>query len=226
MIPLYCGFDQREAAAYHVFCQSVIQTATSPVAFYPLALKLLPEYTETHTDGSNQFIYSRFLVPFLQDYRGWAIFADGDMLCRADISELWAMRDQRYAVMVAKHNYTSKAQRKYIGTSLETHNAVYPRKNWSSVMLWNCGHPANRILTPKYVEEHSGRVLHRFEHLHDEQIGDLPREWNWLASEYEHNPDAKLVHYTLGVPGMEHYKDCDHSAEWHLTKQAVNHIEA
>jgi lipopolysaccharide biosynthesis glycosyltransferase len=119
----------------------VIQTATSPVAFYPLALKLLPEYTETHTDGSNQFIYSRFLVPFLQDYRGWAIFADGDMLCRADISELWAMRDQRYAVMVAKHNYSSKAQRKYIGTSLETHNAVYPRKNWSSVMLWNCPAP-------------------------------------------------------------------------------------
>lgn len=225
MIPLYVGFDQREAAAYHVFCQSVIETATCPVAFVPLNLKSLPDYSETHTDGSNSFIYSRFLVPHLQGYKGWAIFADGDMLCRADIAELWARRDPHKAVMVAKHDYQSKHKLKYIGTSMQTHNANYPRKNWSSVVLWNCEHPANRQLTPDYVMSVTGRQLHRFEHLDDSEIGEFPLEWNWLVSEYSHNDEARLVHYTLGVPGIKFYRSCSHSKEWHETRCRMDHIE-
>lgn len=195
--------------------------ASRPVTFTPLALRLLHEYDEVHSDGSNAFIYSRFLVSHLQNYKGWAIFADGDMLCRADIKELWDMRDDTYGVMVAKHEYQTKHKEKYIGTGIQTINRDYPRKNWSSVMLINCEHPENRILTPAYVMASSGRELHTFSHLRDEDIGEIPKEWNWLVGEYAHNDDAKLVHYTLGVPIIPHYKDCDYAEEWLSTLDEV-----
>lgn len=186
---------------------------------------MLKGYEETHTDGSNAFIYSRFLVPHLQNYKGWAIFCDGDMLVRDDIAKLWALRDDNYAVQVVKHKYKTKSKKKYIGTSMETVNCDYERKNWSSVILWNCEHPGNRILTPEYVMGATGRKLHRFEHLIDEDIGDLPMEWNWLADEYTHNEDAKLVHYTLGVCSIPAYKDSSHNEEWFATVKQLTHIE-
>ena len=226
MIPIFVGLDPRETAAYHTFCQSVINKASRPLAFHPLALSLLRDYEEKHTDGSNAFIYSRFLVPHLMGYRGWAIFADGDMLCRDDIAKLWAMRDDQYAVQVVKHDYESKAKRKYIGTSMETHNVSYPRKNWSSVILWNCEHPANRILTPEYVMDATGRKLHRFEHLLDGEIGELPKEWNWLAEEMEPNEDASLVHYTLGVPVIKAYEHSQHAKEWFECFYQTSHVDA
>lgn len=192
----------------------MLATASRPVAFIPLSLPLLNDYTETHRDGSNAFIYSRFLVPHLQDYKGWSIFADGDMILRDDIAQLWKMRDERYAVMVAKHIYKTKAKRKYLGSSMETINPDYDRKNWSSLILWNCEHPFNRLLTPEYVMDGTGRNLHRFAHLSDDDIGTLPLEWNWLVGEYGPNEDAKLVHFTLGIPAIAAYEKCDYSREW------------
>ncbi|MCM3900887.1 MAG: hypothetical protein ND866_04210, partial [Pyrinomonadaceae bacterium] len=106
-----------------------------------MALRLLKDYDEVHSDGSNQFIYSRFLVPHLMEYKGWAMFFDGDMLCRSDIKELWKLRDDSYGLMVAKHNYKTKHKLKYLGTDMLTVNPDYPRKNWSSVMLINCEYP-------------------------------------------------------------------------------------
>lgn len=191
----------------------------------PLALPLLRDYEETHTDGSNAFIYSRFLVPHMQGFKGWAIFCDGDMLLKEDIHELWKLRDDQYAVMVVKHDYKTKSKTKYIGTSMETVNPDYPRKNWSSVILWNCAHPQNRLLTPEHVMKATGRHLHTFSHLTDDEIGELPKEWNWLTTEYPENPDAKLIHYTLGVPGIRFYADSDHSDEYHAAAQQVMHIE-
>jgi lipopolysaccharide biosynthesis glycosyltransferase len=192
-----------------------------------LALNLLRrDYEEKHTDGSNAFIYSRFLIPHLQGYKGWAIFCDGDMLCRADIKELWAMRDDAYGVLVAKHNYKTKHKQKYLGTDMQTINVDYPRKNWSSVMLINCEYPENRILTPEYVMGAKGSQLHRFEHLRDEDIGGIPLTWNWLVGEYEHDQDAKLVHYTLGVPAIQAYADCDHAKEWFDTLYEARSIAA
>ena len=226
MIPIWVGFDQREAVAYHVFCQSVIQNASEPIAIHPLALHMLKDYTETHRDGSNAFIYSRFLIPHLQGYSGWAIFCDGDMVCLGDIAELWGLRDDTKAVMVVKHNYQTKQKRKYIGTSMETINVDYPRKNWSSVMLWNCSHPSNALLTPHYVMANPGSNLHRFKHLGDDEIGELPKEWNHLVDEQETNLDAKLLHYTLGVPGIKHYKDCGRAQGWLKAHDAMNHIDA
>ena len=204
----------------------MITHSSIPVTFTPLALRLLHDYEESHADGSNAFIYSRFLVPHLQGFKGWALFVDGDMLCRADIKELWAMRDDAYGVMVAKHNYLTKHKIKYIGSDMQTVNQDYPRKNWSSVMLINCAHPENRILTPSYVMGAKGSQLHRFEHLRDEDIGSIPLAWNWLVGEYEHDPDAKLVHYTLGVPAIQAYAQCDHAKEWFDTLYETRSIAA
>jgi lipopolysaccharide biosynthesis glycosyltransferase len=229
VIPLFIGYDGRQSAAYHVFAQSVIKTATRPVALIPLALNLLTGYSETHGDGSNAFIYSRFLVPHMQGFDGWALFCDGDMVCLSDIAELWGMRDESKAVMVVKHNYQTAHPRKYIGSSMETHNVSYPRKNWSSVMLWNCAHPRNKILTPGYVMDSSGTKLHRFAHLADDEIGELPKEWNYLVGEKPVGEQpcgrAKLVHYTLGIPGIKHYSVCEYSEPWFEASYAMNYID-
>jgi lipopolysaccharide biosynthesis glycosyltransferase len=177
----------------------------------PLALTLLDSYTETHTDASNEFVYSRFLVPHLMDYNGWAIFIDGDMILQDDISNLWNLRDNSKAVMLVKHDYKTKMPIKYFGAK----NEDYPRKNWSSVILWNCSHPAHKTLSPEFVQSSTGQYLHRFSWLTDNDIGELPVEWNWLADEYGVNNNAKLIHYTLGTPCFEEFADTPMSEYWH-----------
>jgi lipopolysaccharide biosynthesis glycosyltransferase len=217
-INLGVGFDQREAVAYHVFCQTVIDRSTMPVQFLPLAENTLNEYKEVHTDGSNRFIYSRFLTPYLMNFSGWAIFADGDMVCQADISELWSLRDDSKAVQVVKHDYKTKVIKKYLGNK----NEDYPRKNWSSLILWNCGHPKNAILTPEFIQAQPGSYLHRFSWLGDYLIGGIDVEWNWLAIEYPENPNAKLIHYTLGTPCFKEYTNESMSDAWKSSYLRVN----
>jgi len=211
LIKIVVGFDQRESVAYHTFTQSVIEKASIPVLFLPLAINTLEGYKENHTDQSNDFIYSRFLTPYLNNFNGWAIFADGDMVCQSDIKELWDFRDDSKALLVVKHNYKTKAHKKYLGNI----NEDYPRKNWSSVILWNCSHPKHKILTPEFISSKSGSYLHRFSWLSDADIGELPKEWNWLAIEYPKNKEAKLIHYTLGTPCFDDYKNTDMSEYWH-----------
>lgn len=225
MIRVFMGFDPVEAVAFHVCTHSIIRHSHVPVAITPLALVNLSGYTEQHKDGSNQFIYSRFLVPHLMEYKGWAIFMDGDMLLRDDIANLWAMRDESKAVMCIKHDYKTRAAIKYLGAK----NEDYPRKNWSSVILWNCAHPANRVVTPEFVEKATGAQLHRFTWLKDEEIGELPIEWNWLPDEFGENDNAKLLHFTLGLPSFYEYADSPMACEWHrenilanYTKQTIN----
>ncbi|NDC39903.1 MAG: glycosyltransferase, partial [Proteobacteria bacterium] len=210
MIRLTVGFDQREAISFHTFVQSVLDCSSEPISVTPLVLSALPGYEETHQDGSNTFIYSRFLTPWLMEFQGWAIYADGDMVCRADLKELWDSRDERFAVMVVKHDYQTKAEKKYLGNR----NENYPRKNWSSVILWNCGHPKNKVLDPAFVMGQGGAFLHRFSWLEDSDIGELAKEWNWLAIEYPPLKHAKLIHYTLGAPCFKEYRLCDLSEHW------------
>ena len=218
IIRLVVGFDQREAIAYHTFCQSVLEKASLPVQFLPLATHSLAGYQESHADGSNAFIYSRFLTPYLNDFSGWAIFADGDMICQADIRQLWDLRDDSKAVMVVKHDYQTKASKKYLGNK----NENYPRKNWSSLVLWNCAHPAHRQLTPDFVQKQTGAFLHRFTWLDDDLIGELPKVWNWLTTEYEDNNDAKLLHYTLGTPCFKDYQNAPMAEEWFAAHQRLS----
>jgi lipopolysaccharide biosynthesis glycosyltransferase len=211
MIPIFIGYDPRESIAFHVCSNSIIRHSSHPVSINPLALNILKDYEEKHTDGSNHFIYSRFLVPHLMEYKGWAIFMDGDMLLRDDIEKLWALRDETKAVMVVKHNYKTKMTEKYLGSK----NEDYPCKNWSSVILWNCGHRANKIITPEFIQSATGATLHRFTWLDENLVGQLPIEWNWLPDEYGANPRAKLLHYTLGTPSFHEFATTPMGDEWH-----------
>lgn len=218
-IPIFIGFDPREAVAYHVCTNSIIRHSSHPVSITPLALNTLGDYTETHADGSNQFIYSRFLTPFLTDYQGWALFIDGDMLLRDDIVNLWNLRDETKAVMVVQHNYQTRMTEKYLGSR----NQNYPRKNWSSVILWNCAHPKNVVLTPTWIQDATGAQLHRFTWLEDHEVGALPKEWNWLPDEYGANPEAKLLHYTLGTPCFHDFALTPMADEWHRERIYTNY---
>jgi lipopolysaccharide biosynthesis glycosyltransferase len=222
-IPIYVGYDAREAACYHVWCQSVIQRSSLTAAFIPLHGPMLQNFNGQR-DGTNAFIYSRFLVPYLSGYDGFAIFVDGDMVVLEDIAKLWELRDPMKAVQVVKHDYKTKHPRKYIGTPMEAANVDYPGKNRSSVILWNCAHPRNRILTRELVSEAGGQFLHRFAWLSESDIGELPPEWNALALEQDIS-GASLVHYTLGAPGFTYYDRCDGADHWHRAKKAAMHME-
>lgn len=221
-ITIVVGFDQVEAVAYHTFCQSVLEKSTIPVQFIPLSLNTLSFYKEMHIDGSNKFIYSRFLTPYLCDFQGRAIYADGDMVCNTDISELVKIFDDSKAVQLVKHDYHTKYPKKYLGNK----NENYPRKNWSSLIFFNCQHPANKILTPEFIQSKDGKFLHRFSWLKDEEIGELEKSWNYLAIEYDHKPKAKLIHYTLGTPCFKQFKYSDMSDIWwktfHRATQGIN----
>jgi len=221
MIPIFIGYDPREAIAFHVCSNSIIRHASGPVQIIPLSLNLLKDYEEKHTDGSNHFIYSRFLVPHLMGFSGHAIFMDGDMIVRDDIYKLWELRDPTLDVQVVKHDYKTKMQTKYLGAK----NEDYPRKNWSSVILWNCASYPNRKLTPEYVQNATGAQLHRFQHIKDERIGELPIEWNWLPDEFGPNPDAKLLHYTLGTPSFHEFATTPMGDEWHRERILTEYCE-
>lgn len=213
MIRIFCGYDPREAVGYHAFQQSVIENTREKVAFIPLAGQ--------QKDGTNAFTYERFRVPEYCSWSGFAIFADAsDMLCIGDIAELVALRDKEKAVQVVKHDYTTRHPRKYIGTPMETDNADYPRKNWSSLILWNCEH-WEHFEHRRELAEADGAYLHRFRWLMDDLIGDLPAAWNWLADEYGENANAKLLHWTAGQPGFYHYKDAPHASQW---RQSVRNV--
>jgi lipopolysaccharide biosynthesis glycosyltransferase len=220
MIPIFIGYDTKETVAYHVCSNSIIRRASQPIGISPLAINTL-NYAETHNDGSNQFVYTRFLVPHLMNYNGWAIFIDGDMILRDDIVELWDLRDDTKAVMVVKHNYETKTAVKYLGAK----NENYPRKNWSSVVLWNCSHPDNQTVTPEFIKHSTGSELHRFSWLADELIGELPIEWNWLADEFGDNQNAKLVHYTLGTPCFKEFQNSPMSAQWYAELFLTNYYQ-
>ena len=210
MIPIFVGYDPRESLNFSVLVNSLTRLASQPISIIPINLENIDFYAETHTDGSTEFSYSRFLVPYMMEYNGWAIFMDCDMLARTDISELWSLCDSRYAIMCVQHNYQTSSTVKFLGNV----NRNYNRKNWSSVMLINCAHEGNRVLTPTLVENQTGQYLHQFKWLDDKLIGSLPAEWNWLADEYGANKDAKLIHYTLGSPCFEEYRNVPMADQW------------
>jgi hypothetical protein len=224
VIPLFVGYDPRESVVYHVLNQSILETASIPVAEIPLHTRMLKDF-DGQQDGTNAFIYSRFLIPWVMGFNGWALYCDSDMLFRDDIAKLWALRDDSKAVMVVKHDYKTRHSLKSIGTALESRNEDYPRKNWSSMVLWNCGHPRNRIVTRDFASSAGGKTLHRFQWLQDDEIGEIPGEWNHLVGEKPYDAKAKLVHFTLGSPCFDFYRKCDYSDEWHRTKAQLERAD-
>ena len=220
-IPVFVGYDPREAIAYHVCANSIIRNASAPVAIIPVALNLFTDYKETHGDNSNHFVYTRFLVPYLMDFKGRAIFIDGDMVVRGDIIELYESLQASYDVAVVKHNYKTRMPVKYMGAP----NEDYPRKNWSSVIVWNCQSYPNRRLTPDFVQKQPGSFLHRFSWIDDDRIQALPIEWNWLPDELGENTEAKLLHYTLGTPCFREFADTTQAAEWHKERALTDYCQ-
>ena len=192
---IFIGYDARQPVAYSVLQSSIIRRSSEPASISPLVLNTLP----IKRKGLTPFTFSRFVVPHLCDFNGWALFLDIDILLLHDISKLFEMADDKYAVMVSKNEH---------------------KFEWASVILFNCGHTANKVLTPEYIETAKG--LHGINWLGDDLIGDLPREWNHLVGYDKPRTDAKLVHYTQGVPAFPETKDCEYSAEWHAELKLVN----
>jgi lipopolysaccharide biosynthesis glycosyltransferase len=222
MIRIFIGFDERETVAWHVLTHSILERSSEPVSFVPLALPNLGKlmWREKNPLQSTDFSFSRFLTPFLSAYEGWSLFMDCDMLMLDDISKLWALRDDRFAVMCIKHDHQPAEKVKFLGAP----QTPYAKKNWSSVMLFN--NARCRALTPEYVNTASGLELHQFKWLeNDSLIGDLPEKWNHLVGYTSPNTNAANVHFTLGGPYFNEYADCEFSKEWNEAKATMMRVD-
>lgn len=231
---VYIGWDKREEMAFNVAARSLCEY--SPHArIIPLVLDALVQRglytrpTRIHNAGlwdvisdapmSTEHAISRFLVPHLCHYKGWALFVDGDVMFRRPVEELFALRDDRYAVMCVQHPPFTEAGTKKEG-AIQT---VYHRKNWSSVMLFNCAHPQNAALLPGQVNLVPGRDLHRFGWLNDAEIGALPPEWNYLVGVNPPQDNPAIVHYTLGCPSIPAYAQSHFAGEWYAVATRAGH---
>lgn len=222
MLQCFFGHDERVAAGTTAFVRSAIQHARTPISLVPITA--MATYAGVK-QGTNAFTFRRFLVPWMMGWNGWALFVDGsDMLCRADLNDIMEHLNWYAAVQVVKHDYKTKHARKYVGTAMEADNADYERKNWCSVMLLNTGHFAWRKVDPEFIDRATPLDLLQLRFIPDELIGELPVVWNWISDEYGENPDAKLCHFTAGVPGMEHYANSPMAAEWHAALAAANTV--
>ena len=222
MIPVFIGYDPREALAYSVLAYSIQARASQPVAIVPIMLSQLHGVMtrERHPLQSTDFSFSRFLTPYLSNYSGWSVFMDCDMLMRDDVANLFALRDDRYAAMVVKHDHVPKEQRKF----LDQPQSAYQKKNWSSVILFN--NAKCRALTPEYVNKASGLELHQFKWLDsDDLIGAIPDCWNHLVGYSAPRKDAALVHYTLGGPYFDEFRNCEYSDEWRAELKSMSRVD-
>lgn len=229
---IYVGWDSREDIAFRSCKQSIIDNSSVDVKIIPLKQKKLRDqelyWREPDKMASTEFTFTRFMVPALADFKGWALFIDCDFIALDDVKKLFDLRDDKYAVMCAQHDYTPKADKKMDGK----HQYIYPRKNWSSMMLFNCGHASNRTLTYDFVNnpEIDGKYLHRMSWLDDSEVGEISHEWNWLVGWYKEPEDGtpKFLHYTEGGPWFDNYYNCEYSNEYykyerrHLIQEAGN----
>lgn len=209
MVRVFIGYDPAEAGTLYTLMHSILRQSSMPVSFSPVALSSLEGILtrDRAPFQSNDFSFSRWLVPWMCDYEGYAIFIDCDMLFRDDIAKLWAQRDDK-AVKVVHHNHVPPEETKYLGNT----QTKYARKNWSSVMLFN--NAKCKALSPEYINVAPGLDLHQFEWLEDDEIGYLPRVWNHLVDYDEYDNNAKNIHFTTGGPYFDEYKNCDYHQEW------------
>lgn len=213
---VFIGWDKREPEAYAVAKSSLQRHASIPVDVQPIKLDELVKrglYTrDIDPLASTEFTYTRFLTPALAGFKGWALFCDCDFLWLGDIAGLAEYTKTPKAVYCVQHDYTPKETTKMDG-AVQT---AYPRKNWSSLMLFNCDHPSVKALTPELVNRESGAYLHRFQWVKDEDIGSLPVEWNWLEgwNEKPKTGTPKAVHYTRGGPWFKEWQNVDYADLW------------
>jgi len=218
---IFIGWDEREQEAYDVCVKSLLKHSSEELNIHPIIRSVLIDtgeyFREQPETGSVEFTYTRFLTPYLSKYEGWSLFIDCDFLFTKDVAELFAFADDKYALMCVKHDYVPKNTIKMDGQK----QVAYPRKNWSSCILWNSGHPINKLLTPEGVSSWSGAYLHRFQFMSDHLIGEMPLEWNWLEGEYDkeefeeyHQAPPAAIHFTNGGPWFENWQDVDYADLW------------
>lgn len=219
---LFIGYDAREQAAYDAAvrslarCSDLVPTPlmSDRLADCGLLRRLTDRRGQTYDLASNapcatDFAISRFLTPMLAQ-TGWALFVDCDVVFMDDPRTLLALADSSKAVMVVQHRNGHVAGTKMDGQA----QVLYPRKNWSSVMLFNCDHPANRRLSLQDVNERPGRDMHAFYWLADSEIGELPAEWNWLVGVQQKPDEPKIAHFTLGGPWLPTWEGAEHDEIW------------
>lgn len=230
---VFIGWDSNEDIGYKVCEYSIRQRTRYPIVITPLrqsALRYIGLYRRSKyveygqqydsIDGkpfSTEFSFTRFLVPALMQYDGWAVYCDCDFLWLEDICKLFDLFDDKYAVQVVKHNHIPREHEKMDGKL----QSEYPRKNWSSLVLWNCAHRANAALSPAVVNTKPGRWLHGFEWLDDSEIGELPLAWNWLSGVSEPIETPKSVHFTLGGPWFVNCRDFPYADLWLREKELM-----
>ncbi len=202
MLKVFIGYDRREVMPFHVLAQSIFDRASQPVSITPVRLSHLP--LTRPPEGSTEFSISRFLVPWLCNYTGTALFMDCDMLVQCDVAKLFDLKDET-AVQVVQHDYTPISTTKFYGNKQKN----YPKKNWSSVMLFDCSQCTN--LTLEYVDSASAMELHQF--MWAPSIGALPPEYNHLVGEYP-KKQAKIIHWTCGGPWLHRYRSTDFWEDW------------
>ncbi|MEX0923273.1 MAG: glycosyltransferase [Rhodovibrionaceae bacterium] len=215
-LKVFIGWDSREPEAYEVARFSLLRHVSIEAEVHPLKQPELRAqglyWREFDPIASTEFTYTRFLTPHLAGHCGWALFCDSDFLWCGDVGELLELADPGKALLCVQHDHRPTETVKMDGRV----QTVYPRKNWSSLMLFNCDHPANRKLTPEVANGESGKFLHRMQWLADEEIGALPEAWNWLegwcAKPAEGPP--KAIHYTRGGPWFEQWQAVDYADLW------------
>ncbi len=227
-IPIFIGYDRRERAATNVLIDSLYQHSSVPLAITPLVTSQLERqglyWRERDQRQSTDFSFTRFLVPLLMGYQGWAIFMDCDMLCRNDIADLWAERNGNFSVMCVQHNHVPTETVKFLGET----QSQYEKKNWSSLMLFNCNRC--KSLTADYVNTASGLELHRFHWLEgDQEIGAIsPGRWNHLVDVQEPGlaEHSALLHWTLGGPWFREQRGMGGAlaAEWFGARDDAMHL--
>jgi len=220
---VFIGWDQREPEAYEVAKYSLVRRASVPVEVVPIKLDELRARGLYARDvdplASTEFTYSRFLTPTLAGFSGWALFCDCDFLWLGDVGELLEHTQSAKAVYCVQHDYRPRETTKMDG-AVQT---VYPRKNWSSLMLFNCDHDAVRALTPQVVNRESGAYLHRMQWVADADIGALPVDWNWLEgwNERPARGTPKAVHFTRGGPWFPQWQDVDYGDLWRIERDEM-----
>lgn len=215
-VKVFVGYDSREDIAWQVCRHSLLRHSDDNIEVIPLrqsALRELGLYTRPLDAGaSTEFSLTRFLTPYLAAQRGWVIFCDCDFLFTTDIRNVLEGLDPTKAVYCVQHDYVPAHQVKMDGKR----QATYPRKNWSSFMIFNCDHPDVRALTPAVVNSVTPAYLHRFEWVADDDaIGSLEIDWNFLEGEYAMpRTTPRVIHYTNGGPWFEQWQNCDYADLW------------
>lgn len=221
-LKIYIGWDSRENIAYEVCKSSILRRSSIEVEIIPIKQQELRDagiYTRGIDNlGSTEFTFSRFFIPYLNNYSGKAVFCDCDFLWDCDAKEILDLFDNKFAVQVAKHDYNPTEITKGTGAQY-----LYPKKNWSSMILWNCEHPANIALSPQILNQAAGSTLHQFKWLPEELVGEINHQYNWLEGWYREPKDGtpKIIHYTRGNVYFKNHQDVEYADIW---KEEYKHM--